>query len=509
MTTTSGADPALDGAAVEHPVLERLRLEGSLGSRVRRGMAWTAVTRLVLQVLTFSSQIVLARLLLPADFGLVALAVVLNGLAGMLTELGLSAAVVQSRRVTDRLLTTAFWVNALSGVVITGVLIAVAPAIGAFYDNPAVVPLVQISSLSFVLNVNSVPGALLQRSLRFKTTGAQDVIVAVLGLGVTLAMAFAGYGAVSLVVGPVAATVAKTVLVWLAVRWRPRGFVHRAELRELWRFGGGLTGANMLYFISRNADTVLLGRFVGAAQLGLYSRSYTLMMLPLQQVSSVLTSVLLPAYAEMQHDLPRLRRAWTTTIRMSLLLGLPIGLGVAVTAPAFVETLYGQRWLGMVTTLSLLSASVPPQLIARNFGSLFQAMGRTGLQLKLALISTPLTLAAIGIGLPWGITGVAVALLVKSMITLYIPLVPAMRLVAMSAAEFVRAVAGLMLAGGAMVVLALVAGRFVQGSPAPLVLAVQVAAGGAGYLGVLALVERPLVRATSARLLQRRKKRRP
>lgn len=507
MTTPGGAGPVLEDAVVDHPVLERLRLEGSLGSRVRRGMAWTAVTRLVLQVLTFGSQIVLARLLLPADFGLVALAVVLNGFAGMLTELGLAAAVVQTRRVTERLLATAFWVNALSGIAITGALVAVAPVIGAFYDNPAVVPLVQISSLSFVLNVNSVPSALLQRSMRFRTTGAQDVAVAVIGLAVTLAMAFAGAGAVSLVVGPVVATVAKTVLVWATVRWLPRGFVHRAELRELWRFGGGLTGANMLYFVSRNADTVLLGRFVGAAQLGLYSRSYTLMMMPLQQITAVLASVLLPAYAQMQDDVPRLRRAWTTAVRMSLLLGLPIGLGVAATAPALVETLYGRRWLGMVTTLTLLSASVPPQLIQRNFGPLFQAVGRTGLQFRLAALTTVLTLAAVLIGLPWGITGVALALLVNAGVAQVPPLAYVMRILELSTTALVRATAGLFLAGGAMVGAALTAGTFVAGSSAPLVLTVQVIAGGVAYVAVLCLVEMSLVRGTAARILRRRRSR--
>ena len=146
-----------------------------------------------------------------------------------------------------------------------------------------------------------------------------------------------------------------------------------------------MTGSNILNFVARNADTVLLGRFAGAADLGLYSRSYTLMMAPLTQVTGVITRVLLPAFAEMQHDLPRLRRAWLMTIRASFALGLPVSLGVAVSAPAFVETLYGARWLGMATVLALLSASVPPQLIGRNLGPVYQAMGRTGLQFRITI----------------------------------------------------------------------------------------------------------------------------
>ena len=486
--------PTVDEVVPEHPVLTRLRLGGTLGERVRRGIAWTAATRVVLQVITLGGQAVLARVLLPADFGLVALVLVINGFAALVTELGLAAAVVQSRRLTDRLLVTAFWVNALSGVVVTAVVFAIAPLVGWFYDDPRVVPLVQLSSLAFVLNVASVHQAMLQRSLRFRAIGALDVANNVVGLGATITLALAGFGAVSLVLGPLVQVVVKDVLVWATVRWRPRGFVGRAELGELWRFGGGLTGSNILYFVSRNTDTVALGRTVSAGDLGLYSRSYTLMMMPLIQVTTVFSRVLLPAFSQMQGDLPRLRRAWTTTVRSALLVGLPIGLGVACTSPALVETLYGRRWLGMVTTLTLLAASVPPQLLGRNVGPVLQALGRTGLQFRLAVFSTAMTLAAIAVGLSWGITGVAMALLVQSWLIIAVPLRAVMRLIDLGVGELWRALRGLLLAALCLVAAALAARWASQGLPAPAVLGVQTAAGAVAYLGVLLLVDRKILR---------------
>ena len=372
----------LAGDQQVHPVLARLETAGSLGSRVRTGIAWTGTFRVIMQVLNTGSQVVLARLLLPTDYGLVALTGVFMAFAAMLTQLGLAAAVVQSRRVTERLLSTAFWLNVISGIVVTGVLVAAAPLVADFYGDERVTNLLRVSSLSFTLSCAAVHSALLQRSLQFKRLGSLEVLGAVIGLGATIVLAWQGFGAYSLVLGPLLQTTLMTGVFWWRVRWLPRTFMHRRELGELWRFGAGLTGSNILNFVARNADTVLLGRFAGAADLGLYSRSYSLMMAPLTQVTGVITRVLLPAFAEMQHDLPRLRRAWLMTIRASLALGLPASLGIAVSAPAFVETLYGARWLGMATVLALLSASVPPQLIGRNLGPVYQAMGRTGLQFK-------------------------------------------------------------------------------------------------------------------------------
>lgn len=506
MAQLDHGEALVDDLAAEqpvHPVIARLETVGSLGTRVRRGMAWTATFRVVTQVINTGSQVVLARLLLPSDYGLVALTGVFLTFAGMLTQLGLAAAVVQARHVTERLLATAFWLNVLSGVAVTGALVAAAPLIADFYGDERVTNLLRLAALTFTLSAATVHSALLQRTLAFKSLGSLETIGAVIGLGATIVLAWQGFGAYSLVLGPLLQTTLMTGVFWWKVRWLPRTFMHRAELAQLWRFGGSLTGANILNFIARNADTVLLGRAVGAGDLGLYSRSYTLMMAPLSQVTGVITRVLLPAFAEMQHDLPRLRRAWLMTIRASMVIGLPISLGVAVTAPAFVETLYGQRWLGMVTVLTLLSASVPPQLIGRNLGPVYQAMGRTGLQFKITAIATTVTLVAIVIGLRWGIEGVALALLIKTWTTSWISVLPVMRLIKLTWRELWRSLRVLLLAAVVMVALAL-AVRLMLEAPAWVVLVSQAGAGAVGYLGTLRLLDPEAFKSVSGRLRRRR-----
>ena len=479
------ADPAS-----EHPVVARLALEGTLASQVRRGVAWSAASRVLLVAAQLGGAAVLARLLLPDDFGLVALGAVVNGLAALFSRLGLATAVVQAPRVTGRLLSTAFWLSTLVGLLVTLLLVALAPLVAGLYDEPRLTGLLRVSALAFALNLAVVPMALLQRSLRFKQLAGYELAGVVVGLGTTVALALGGAGAYSLVIGPVVQVACTGAAVWATVRWVPRGFVHRRELGELWRFGRGLTGTNLLTFAARNTDTVLLGQVVGFGQLGLYSRAYNIMMMPLQQVTLVLSRAMLPAYAQMRDDPARLRRSWLTAVRASLLLGVPAGLGVAAAAPAVVETLYGPRWTGAVTVLVLLSASLPPQLVTRNSGPLYQALGRTGLEFRVAVVSSAVTVGGTVVGLAWGIEGVAAALLVTSWVALVVTLVPLLRLVGLRAGELWRAVRGLLLAGAAMALAALGAGAAVDGLPAPAVLAVQAAAGGLVYLGVLQLVDR-------------------
>ena len=503
-------DPQLaaTGEEVQHPVVLRLEQGGTLKARIRKGMMHAAVFRIAAQVLNLGSTVVLARLLSPGDYGLVALCTSINGFAAILTELGLAAAVVHTRFVTEKLLSTAFWLNAVSGLALTLIISACAPLIAALYDEPALVWLVVVSSLSFTLSMGAVHAGLLQRTMRFKDMGTNEVFAAVVGVVVTIAAALLGAGPYALVAGSLSTTTTSTVRYWITVRWLPRAKPGRAELRELWSFGGGLTGANIVNYWSRNADTVLLGRFAGTADLGLYNRSYNLMMLPLSQASSVLTRVLFPALVEVRDDLARFRTAWTNTVRYSLLFGIPVGIGVAVTAPAMVETLYGAKWLAMATTLALLSASVPPQLIGRNLGPVYQALGETGRQFRQSLLTTGLTVTAIVIGLPHGIEGVALALLVKSYLLLLVPLLPAMRLIDMRLVSLLASCWRLLVCGAALAAAALAARHLLPDVAAWLELLVQVAAGGLAYGVFLRLLEPVLFVAAERKIRSRVSRRR-
>jgi PST family polysaccharide transporter len=324
----------------------------------------------------------------------------------------------------------------------------------------------------------------------------------------SLALAASDVGATSLVIGPVVGAVATTVGYWFSARWWPRHRPDSQSLRELWRFSGGLTGFNMVNYWSRNADNLLLGKYASAAALGYYGKAYSLMMLPLNEVSNVISRVMFPALVEVRDDPERFRRAWLTTVRVALLLSMPFSVGVTVTAPALVLTLFGPQWMGMTHVLALLAASIPPQIVGRTLGPVFQAKGRTVLQFRLSLISTTATVAAIAIGLNWGIEGVALALLLKSWTVTAIPLTRVLRLVGTSVRPVSAAILRPMAAGALLTAGALPPRLLIPSAESQLAtLVLQSVLGTLSYLVGVWMFERNLIRRLCLTLLSRRRRR--
>jgi len=202
--------------------------------------------------------------------------------------------------------------------------------------------------------------------------------------------------------------------VWLAVRWLPRYRPSRQAAREIWSFGRGLAGTNILMYWVESLDRTIIGRFVTIADLGFYNRASNLMMLPIQQTTHTLSGVFYPALATMAMDPARMRNAWLRLVRAAWIVGIPISLGLVLTAPELVATLYGPGWGPVVPILVVVSAGVPFLLLAATAAPVYQALGRTGLQFRLSLINAAVAFVALSIGIHWGVIGVAVAVVVRS-----------------------------------------------------------------------------------------------
>ncbi len=464
-----------------------------LGRLVRRGAAWTAVSHVSVQLVQFATSVVLARLLLPEDFGVAAVVTTIAVFAAILTDLGLSAAIVQRDEVDERVLATAFWMNAALSVVLAGTAFLAAPWLAGFFGMPELDGLVMLVSLAFLLNLGVVQMGLLRRELDFRRLGLGAVIASLVTTVVSVAGALAGWGALALVLGFVSGTVATTVMLWVFVPWWPRHRPDRRIAAELWAFCRGILGFGIVNYWSRNADNILVGKFLGASALGFYGRAYNLMMVPVTQLSAVLTAVLFPALSRVKKDQDRFGRAWMLGLKASWVVGTPMAIGAGAAAPALVETLFGARWLPAATVLTLLAASVPAQMLGSNTGPLFQALGRTSLHFRLGLVTSSLTVAAIVAGLPFGIVGVATALLVKSWVAVWIPLLPALRMAGLSVAALLRSLAlttlGAVVMAGAVLLVPVVLG---DRTPV-VVLVVQVVVGVLVYGAFLLAGERSFI----------------
>jgi PST family polysaccharide transporter len=486
----------------EHPVVARLARDVTLAEGARQGGTWIGAAQIGSQAFQFLVSIITARLLLPSEFGQAALVFSVAAFAQIFTDLGLSAAIVHANRLTEDLLCSAFWLNMVTGVCLTLLFAGLSVPLSHIYGEPQLVPLLIVASLNFMLACGGVQIALLERSFNFRRLAIIETVTNVIGLVTVPIAAVAGLGVYSLLLGPLLTTTTLSAALWLDVRWWPSRGASRAALSQLWRFSRGLVGFNAVNYWSRNVDNLLLGGAVASAELGEYNRAYNLMTIPVGQISLVLIRVLYPALARMRDEPKRMGRAWSRAVSAtSGTLALPLTLSMAATAPAFVHVVYGPRWTGMVVVLELLSLAAVPQILGAATGGPYRAADRTGLLFKLGVLGTVITVLAILAGLPWGITGVATAILIKSWFNLPIVVWPLARVLDMPLRRLLLPV--LTSAGPALLVVAgELAVRFLlpSGTQPWQVLALQVAVGGALYLMSMSRSESELAVAARARL---------
>lgn len=387
--------------------------DAGVGRRVLGGAGWLGAARLGSQAAQFASGLVLARLLQPAEFGLVASVAVITGFAFILFEGGLRSALVHHEHPDQRDYSTVFWVNLLGGVALAVLVWALAPAIADFYREPSLRYIAPVIGLTFACSTSVVHSALLQRQLQFRTAALIEGGSTITGLAVTLVLALADFGAYALAIGPVCSQVVASVAYPLAVRWRPTSFISLASWGNLLRFAAPLTGANTLEYWGRNFDNLVIGRFLGPAPLGYYNRAYNLMSLPVVQLTNSIGSAVSPALARMASDVPRARSAYVRSLKALCTLTVPVMVGLAATAPGLVPLLWGVGWLPTVPLLQVLSLAGIPQCLSSTTSWLYQAQRRTAVMFRMTLLWTALALPLVYLGLRWGLLGIACAVLVR------------------------------------------------------------------------------------------------
>lgn len=350
----------------------------SLHQEVRRGVLWSFVARGGQQLVQFVLAIAMARLLLPADFGLLGMLSVFVGFAGLFTDGGFSSALVQKQDLQERHVHSIFWFNVAIGSVLTLLMCVCAPTLARFYHAPKLEFLARGLSPTFILSSCAVvPVALMQKRMQFDVL-ARVSLIALLISGLTgITAAWLRFGVWSLVLQSLTYSAATACLSWLAGRWRPRLQFDIQALRELWRYTSGLTGYQIINYWARNADNLCVGRAFGSQALGLYSRAYYLMLLPVQQITFVVTSVMFPALSSIQDDHARVRSIYLRATSVVALLAMPMMMGLMTTAPLFVLVFLGPRWTELAPLLQILAIAGMVQSVCSMTGVIFTSQGRT------------------------------------------------------------------------------------------------------------------------------------
>jgi len=463
-----------------------------MASTVISGAKWATSINIGRQAVQFLSGLVLARLLSPEDFGLMASVYVVTTFALIVFELGFTAALVSFRNPSQKDESTVFWVNLASGVMFFLLILAISPLASGFFGQPALLELMPIAGVSFMVSLGVVQAARLQRRIDFRRLALIEGSAAASGALSSIGLALSGWGVYSLAVGPVVASTVETLGFFLVEPWRPRSFVSRMSLRKLWGFARGLLGFNVVNYWSRNADNLLLARFAGPEQLAFYNRSYNFMLLPVFQITGALQRVMFPALTEFREDLPRARHAYLRAVSAGAFITTPILVGIAAVSEALVPTLWGESWQPMAPLLQVLCLAGVIQCMTTSGGWIFQAFGKTDLMFKLGVGIATLTVATIGAGLYlYGTQGVAVGVLVSSWVYGPIGLAVAARSLDLRLRQIIGDSARTWLGAGIMGSLVYLFPRAVQlDAASTATLIVQVALGTLAYI-TLALVLQP------------------
>ena len=381
---------------------------GGLRRATVRGVAVSFGSQVGKFVMQFAYQILLARLLSPEDFGLVAMAAPIVAFVQLFADFGLSQATIQRPAITQAQLSLLFWINVGVSALLALVVIAISPFVGLFYKAPPVAAVTAVSGALFL--VSGLFGqhlALLNRHLAFGKLAIIDVAGFAVGAGAGLLAAGEGLGYWAILVAQGVTSIASLILAWRLSSWVPGRPAGAEEWRSLIGFGGNLTGFNLVNYFARNLDNVLIGRFNGEAALGLYDRAYKLLLMPLNQVSQPFARVALPLLSRTQDEPAAYRRAYLRMIELIILLTYPGILFAVATHEQLIRSVLGDRWSGVAPIFAILGIGALFAPISNSTGWLFISQNRTAQMRNWGIFSSLAFVLSFVVGLRWGPIGVA------------------------------------------------------------------------------------------------------
>jgi len=352
--------------------------------------------------------IILARELSPEDFGLINMAMIVIGFGNLFSDLGFGNAVVQAKELTNEKLSTIFWFNVVVSSVIAVLVYFGSSYISSFFENDRLESVLQIMSVAFFLiALSTVQMAIVRRALNFKVLFIYRASAIFISGAVAIFLAVAGYGVLSLVAQVLLNWTILALFFWVKSTWKPEFVFNKSDLTETLKFGLPLFGTNVLNYWMRNLDNLLIGKFLGSAPLGVYGQSYRLVIGPTRKISLVINNVLFPTLSKVQDDLEYLKKIFLKAQGFMITVVAPLLMIVFGFAESFVRVLLGEKWLEAVPVVEALAIVGAVQVIGAVNTNVYMATGRTGYQFKVGIFPRVLTIAALIVGVSYGIVEVA------------------------------------------------------------------------------------------------------
>lgn len=372
----------------------------SIRKQLVTGVFYSAIAKYAGIFISLIVTAILARLLSPEEFGVVAVATVIITFFGIFTDLGISPAIIQNKELTEKDLSNIFSFTIFGGILLSVLFFISSWIIGNYYTNETLIIICQLLSINLLFSaLNIVPNALLYKEKLFRYIAIRSLIVQLIGGFLSVIAALADAGLYALIINPIFSSI---FIFIISYRKKPQQFSFTLGLdsiKKILAFSSYQFLFNVINYFSRNLDKLLIGRYMSMGALGYYEKSYRLMMLPLQNITHVISPVMHPVFSEMQDNISKLAMSYERVIRLLAYIGFPLSIFLYFTSTEITLILFGNQWIKSIVPFQILALSVGIQIIMSTSGSIFQAANDTKSMFICGLFSATLTVSSLLIGI--------------------------------------------------------------------------------------------------------------
>lgn len=393
----------------------------SLKKQALSGMFWSSLQQFSGQLISFAVSMILARLLLPSEFGLIAMLGVFMSISNTLINSGLTNSLIRTQNLEEDDFSTVFFFNLITSIFIYISLFLAAPYIAAFYKQELLTLILRVYSITFIINAfSAIQNTRLTKIMDFKTQMKVTIPSLIIGSIVGIIMAYTGYGVWSLIWSSIIQAFAATIQLWYWSKWKPLIVFNMEKFKYHFKYGVKLMFSSILDVVFANSYTIIIGKYFAPAQVGFYNRADALQMLPISTISSILTKVSFPLFSSIQNDNIRLKNVYKKIMQMIIFLVAPTLIIMAVLAVPLFRFLFTEKWLPAVPYFQILCFNGIMYPIHTYNLQILNVKGRSDLFLKLEVIKKILTIIVLAISFQYGIYGLLYGGVFTSIVAFFI-----------------------------------------------------------------------------------------
>lgn len=392
----------------------------SLVKQAKQGMVWTFLQQFSVQLINFVVQIAMARILLPSDYGLIAMLTIFISVAQTLVDSGMTTSVIREKGIKDIDYSTVFLINLVISISVYAIVFAIAPAVGVFYKQVVLIDILRVYAISFVINAFvAVHLAKFTKEMKFKKQFSYQVPSTLIGAACGFAFAYYGYGVWSLVYMNLVQTAVYAISLWLFSGWRPGLAFSKERFLHHFSFGYKLTLSGLLNTIYINLYRIVIGKAFSPVQVGYFTQADNMRNLPIMQLSNVLNKVTYPLFAKIEDDI-KLKKAYKTVMSLVLSLSALLMLGLLLVAKPLFLILLGEKWLPAVPYFQILCIASMMLPIGTYNLNILKVKGRSDLFLKVEIIKKIIGTICLLVAIPYGIEAIVWSLCITNIFFAYL-----------------------------------------------------------------------------------------